>query len=168
MSIATIRLLREEDASLISEAFRLQGWNKPIEQYDAYYRKQSNGEQVTLVAEVEGHFAGYVNVLWKSHYPDFREKNIPEINDFNVLITYRRRGIGTRLMDSAEQVISERSHVAGIRVGLFRDYGAAQIMYVKRGYIPDGKGIFQNDVYPQYGQQILVDDDLVLSLTKTL
>ncbi|MDD9268157.1 GNAT family N-acetyltransferase [Paenibacillus sp. GCM10023248] len=168
MANTSIRLLREYDAKVISEAFRQQGWDKPAAQYDAYYRKQMNGGQVTLVAETDGDFAGYVNVLWDSPYPDFRANSIPEINDFNVLIKYRRRGIGTALMNEAEAIIGERSQVAGIRVGLYSDYGAAQVMYVLRGYVPDGKGIFQHDAYPQYGEQVRVDDDLVLSLTKKL
>jgi ribosomal protein S18 acetylase RimI-like enzyme len=168
MSEITIRMLNEDDPERISKAFRKQGWEKPIDLYQRYLDKQKNGEQVSLVAEIDGDFAGYVNVVWQPAYPLFREHNTPEVQDFNVLIKHRRRGIGTMLMDKAEDIIRERSEIAGIRVGLFTDYGAAQVLYVKRGYVPDGKGIYQNDVYPQYGQQVLVDDDLVLSLIKKL
>jgi len=98
----------------------------------------------------------------------FREAGIPEIADFNVLIKYQRKGIGTRLMDEAERRIAQRSSIAGIGVGLTSDYGAAQVLYVKRGYVPDGHGICSDGQSLEYGEQISIDDDLVLYLTKVL
>ncbi len=41
-------------------------------------------------------------------------------------------------------------------------------MYVLRGYVPDGKGIVYKDSYVKPGQRVIVNDDLVLCLTKTL
>jgi len=161
-------MLNEDDPDTVSKAFQEQGWNKPIDQYQRYFNEQKRGDRTTLVAEVDGNFAGYVNIVWSSNYPYFREKNIPEINDFNVLLKYRRMGIGSKLMDRAEEIISERSEFAGIGVGIFSDYGNAQILYVKRGYIPDGKGIHSGDRYIQYGESIIVDDDIVLYFTKKL
>jgi hypothetical protein len=48
------------------------------------------------------------------------------------------------------------------------DYGAAQRMYIARGYIPDGRGLHYKDHYPAYGEQITIDDDTVLFFTKDL
>ncbi|WP_410769412.1 GNAT family N-acetyltransferase [Fontibacillus sp. BL9] len=163
-----IRKISENDSILISNAFQEQAWDKPKALYDQYLTEQTNGERVTLVAESEGMFAGYVNVVWDSYYPPFREKNIPEINDFNVLLKYRGLGIGTRLMDAAEEIVRERSPIAGIGVGVFSDYGIAQVLYVKRGYIPDGKGIHDGQGYVKYGDSVVIDDDIVLYLTKRL
>ncbi|WP_231638496.1 GNAT family N-acetyltransferase [Paenibacillus sp. JCM 10914] len=153
---------------IISAAFREQGWDKPISLYEKYVAEQTNGERITLIAEMDGVFAGYVNVIWESHYPAFRERHIPEVSDFNVLLKYRRLGIGMKLMDRAEELITERSAVAGIGVGVFSDYGNAQVLYVNRGYVPDGQGIHNGKGYIQYGDQIVVDDDIVLYLTKEL
>ncbi|MNC68137.1 hypothetical protein D3C75_1187010 [compost metagenome] len=72
------------------------------------------------------------------------------------------------LMDKSEEIIRERSEVSGLGVGIFCDYGAAQTLYVNRGYVPDGKGIFKNGEYLQHGQQVLIDDDLNLFFVKTL
>ncbi len=58
--------------------------------------------------------------------------------------------------------------IAGIGVGLIADYGAAQILYVKRGYLPDGNGISQRGKYLKHTDQVTVDDDLVLYLRKNL
>ena len=88
-----IRLLNENDTVIISKAFQEQGWGRSPEQYLHYLAEQQNGERVTLVAELNGEFAGYVNVLWNSSYPSFREQGIPEINDFNVLMKFQRQGI---------------------------------------------------------------------------
>ncbi|WP_334074380.1 GNAT family N-acetyltransferase [Paenibacillus sp. A14] len=160
--------MTEKDPLVISKAFEEQGWHKPVELYQKYVEEQHRGERVALVAELGGEFAGYVNVIWNSYYDYFRECNIPEVSDFNVLQKYRRRGIGSKLMDKAEEIIRERSRVAGIGVGLFSDYGNAQVLYVKRGYIPDGRGIHNGERYLKYGDSIVVDDDIVLYFKKLL
>ncbi len=125
----------------------------PAERYDA-----PAGEE----------FAGYVTICWKSHYRPFRQAHIPEIVDFNVLPQFRRRKIGSRLLDEAERRIAEVHPVAGIGVGMTADYGAAQRMYVLRGYVPDGHGLMYEGHPAKYGKQITVDDDLALYFTKTL
>ncbi|GIQ69631.1 hypothetical protein XYCOK13_24550 [Xylanibacillus composti] len=77
-------------------------------------------------------------------------------------------GIGSRLMDHAEQMIRERSRIAGLGVGIFSNYGAAQVLYAQRGYIPDGKGIHEGQRYIQHGETITVNDDIVFYLIKHL
>lgn len=71
-------------------------------------------------------------------------------------------------MDRAEQIISKRSSVAGIGVGLHPGYAAAQRMYVLRGYVPDGLPVTYCDKFVEEGQEIKLDDELVLHLTKKL
>ena len=101
------------------------------------------------------------------HLP-FREQGIPEIQDFNVLPGFRTRGIGSRLLDAAEQLVAERSSVVGIGVGLYADYGAAQRLYVRRGYLPDGRGVSYCGRPILGGETVVADDDLVLHFTKRL
>ena len=113
-------------------------------------------------------FAGYLTIRWHSDYPPFHEENIPEVQDFNVLPQFRRQGIGNCLMDEAERRIAERSSVVGIGVGMYPDYGTAQRMYVKRGYIPDGRGLYFRAHFVAPGEWVMVDDDLVLYFTKVL
>ncbi|HAJ35931.1 MAG TPA: hypothetical protein DCL15_09580 [Chloroflexi bacterium] len=161
-----LRALRAEDPEMIAAAFAAQGWRKPATQYLAYLRQQEAGARDVIVAEVAGDFAGYVTIVWESDYLPFRVAGIPEIVDLNVLIKYRRQGIATALLDRAERRISKRACVAGIGVGLTADYGAAQILYVKRGYRPDGRGLAARGVALQSGDQATVDDDLTLHLTK--
>jgi ribosomal protein S18 acetylase RimI-like enzyme len=168
-----IREISAGDPPLIAEAFRLQGWNKPLSQYQRYLEEHRSGKRMVLVAEASsdfGHleFAGYLTIVWESGYPPFAAEKIPEIVDFNVLIKFRRQGIGKALMDEAEKIISERSPFAGIGVGLPPDYGPAHILYIKRGYIPNGKGLFFDHHHLQYGETCTVNDDLILMFTKRL
>jgi GNAT superfamily N-acetyltransferase len=165
---AHIRLLDRLDIPEIAEAFKEIGWNKPASQYERYLMEQVLKMRDMYIARVEGRFAGYLTICWQSSYAPFREKQIPEIMDFNVLPKFRRKGIGTQLMDRAEAEIAEVSRTAGIGVGMTPDYGAAQRLYVLRGYIPDGNGLYYLGRPTQYGQTLKVDDNLALYLTKEL
>jgi GNAT superfamily N-acetyltransferase len=165
---AHIRLLDRLDIPEIAEAFEELGWNKPASQYERYLMEQALKVRDMYIARVEGRFAGYITICWLSSYAPFREKQIPEIMDFNVLPKFRRQGIGTQLMDRAEAEIVKVGPVAGIGVGMTPDYGAAQRLYVLRGYIPDGNGLYYLGRPTQHGQTIKVDDNLALYLTKEL
>lgn len=174
MTVCKIHLLESADIAPIAAAFAQLGWDKPASQYEKYLSEQEAGQRVVMVAHsgVQNlpilEFAGYVTLCWQSHYPPFREQNIPEIVDFNVLPKFRRRGIGAALMDEAEKRATARSAIVGLGVGMTADYGSAQRMYAKRGYIPDGRGLHSRGQPVQYGQSVPVDDDLVLYFTKEL
>jgi GNAT superfamily N-acetyltransferase len=163
-----IRALHQNDPETISQAFRNIGWGKPVAQYRRYLSEETVGIRICRVATVACQFAGYVTVNWKPAYPAFVELNVPEIQDLNVLPEFRRQGIGTRLLDWAEEEIALRSGTAGIGVGLHPGYNAAQRLYVKRGYVPDGRGVTYRNRYVEEGMQVVMDDDLVLHLTKSL
>jgi GNAT superfamily N-acetyltransferase len=158
--------LRDDDPEVISAAFSAIGWDKPVSQYEKYLAEQRAGTRDVLVATVDDEYAGYVTVRWKSSYEPFN--GIPEIQDFNVLPKYRRRGIGTALMDAAETLVAERSDVVAIGVGLYADYGTAQRMYVRRGYIPDGRGLIYDGKQVPPGEMIRNDDSATLMFTKSL
>lgn len=163
-----VRSLEDRDIEPIAAAFRALGWDKPRSQYERYLAEQRQGRRAVFVAFVAGDFAGYLTIIWSAGYPPFRETGIPEIQDFNVLPRFRRQGIGTRLMDEAELAVSERSSIVGIGMGVSADYGAAQRLYVLRGYVPDGRGLISEGRQLSHGDSITVDDGLALYLTKEL
>jgi GNAT superfamily N-acetyltransferase len=163
-----IRTLQQRDVQHIATAFQTIGWNKPTMLYQQYFCEQESGQRTVLIAFKDDAFAGYLTVNWQSNYVPFRAENIPEIQDFNVLPQFRRRGIGTHLMEQAEQRIARRSPTAGIGVGMYADYGAAQRLYVMRGYVPDGRGLVSMGHTVTSGSQITVDDELILYFTKHL
>ncbi|MEL7221219.1 MAG: GNAT family N-acetyltransferase [Bacteroidota bacterium] len=133
MRTVNIRPIAIEDCKLISEAFKEQSWDKPVDQYEYYLELQKQGLRDIILAEVNQQFAGYLTIAWQSNYKPFRQAAIPEVVDFNVLKKFQRQGIGTILMNEAERRIGTKSSFAGIGVGLMQDYGAAQILYIKRG-----------------------------------
>ena len=167
MEIA-IRLLQAEHIEPMSAAFSEIGWNKPATQFELYLAEQAQRRRVVLVAFADELFRGYINIVWEPDYPPFREAGIPELQDFNVLPSHRRRGIGSQLLTAAERMVADRSEIVGIGVGMTTDYGPAQRLYVQRGYIPDGRGLVSANRFPTYGDQVRVDDDLVLHFTKRL
>jgi GNAT superfamily N-acetyltransferase len=162
--VGNIRLLYSGDIAEIVESFKQLGWHKPRSLYEQYLREQEQGKRFVWVAFSNAVFAGYVTLLLDSRYGLFKEQGIPEIVDLNVLPQFRKCGIGSALLDQAEAKALTIGKQIGIGCGLTEDYGAAQRLYVKRGYIPDGKGITHDFKRLQYGDKACVDDDLNLWL----
>jgi GNAT superfamily N-acetyltransferase len=163
-----IRPLMDGDAPLISRAFGALGYHKPESQYVGYLAEQRRGVRQCWVALMEGYFVGYVTLQWNPLYPGIAGKNVPEIQDLNVLPAFRRRGIATQLLDRAERTAAARVRLVAIGVGLHPGYNAAQRLYVLRGYAPDGLGVTYEDRYVQEGELVRFDDELVLHFTKVL
>ncbi|MBP1547686.1 MAG: GNAT family N-acetyltransferase [Oscillospiraceae bacterium] len=164
----TIRNLEKDDIDVFVSEEIAQGWDSAPDKLEMRLNHQREGKAVSLVAEYMGEQAGYVNVYPDSEWGAFANMGYPEIVDFAVLEKFRRKGIGTRLMDTAEKLSAEYSDTVYLGVGLHSGYGSAQRMYVKRGYIPDGKGVWYGDsVCGQYSD-CRNDDDLVLYLSKKL
>jgi GNAT superfamily N-acetyltransferase len=163
-----IRMMDESDPETISAAFTAIGWHKPPTLYQRYLAEQEEGRRLAFSAEWRGEFAGYVTLLWISDYSPFAERQIPEVCDLNVLPLHRRRGVGNALLDRAESAASARSRVVGLGVGLYADYGAAQRIYVRRGYLPDGRGIMYRNQPVEPGATIRIDDDATLMLTRLI
>ncbi|MDD6031904.1 MAG: GNAT family N-acetyltransferase [Oscillospiraceae bacterium] len=169
MEAFTIRPMLPEDPPVIADAFTAQGWNKPREQYERYYAQQQAGQRKVFILLAGEEFAGYVTLLPTPSGGPWKGQNVPEICDFNVLKKFRGRGFGWALMDAAEQAAAETGSVVTLGVGLYTDYGTAQRMYVKRGYLPDGSGIWYGGDQPlPPGAPCVNDDDLILYLSKRL
>ena len=164
-----IRNMEEADAPIFVDEYTAQGWHDDIEGYLMRLRDQAEGKCVALTAEYQGHPAGSLYLYFNAPEGSFKDKGWPEIVDFNVLKKYQRKGIGNHLMDVAEQIAAQHADTVCLGVGLSREYGTAQRMYVKRGYVPDGSGVwYQGKQCVQYETVCTVDDDLVLSLSKKL
>ena len=165
----TIRNMEEADARIFTDEETAQGWHPDISKYWTRLRDQAEGKCASLTAVYQGHPAGYVNVYFTGLGGAFSGKGLPEIVDFGVLVKYRRRGIGSKLMDAAEQIAGQYADTVWLGVGLHNGYGSAQRMYIKRGYIPDGTGVwYRGKPCEQYETEIANDDELVLFLSKQL
>lgn len=163
-----IRNMEDRDAQLITDAEIEQGWHATVDKYQKRLEDQRLGKAVSLVAEYSGKPVGYINIYPNAEEGPFEEKGYPEIVDFGVLEKYRNQGIGTVLMNIAEQIAATYADTVYLGVGLHSGYGSAQRMYVKRGYIPDGSGVWYQDKICAPHGDCKNDDDLVLYLSKKL
>ncbi|MBQ8200556.1 MAG: GNAT family N-acetyltransferase [Clostridia bacterium] len=163
-----IRPMNANDPQAITDAEAAQGWHVELEKQLMRWRDQQAGRSVALVAEYQGRVAGYINVYRQALDGPDAFRALPEIVDFGVFIPFRNHGVGTRLMDAAEDIAAAWSDTVCLAVGLHSGYGSAQRMYVKRGYVPDGSGVwYQGRVCGEY-DPCCNDDDLVLFLSKKL
>lgn len=164
--------LKEADIPIIVENFKKFQWDKPASLFEKYLFEQTEGRRMVWVANFNNQFAGYITLKWESQYSPFALKKIPEIMDLNVLPNFRKRGIGSKLLETAENFASTRSQIIGLGVGLYcgsdGGYGAAQKLYVKNGYVPDGLGVTYQYKAITPGRSIPIDDDLILWFTKKL
>lgn len=163
-----IRSMQQSDIQMITDEENAQGWHSSPEKYEMRFQHQKEGKSKSLVAEYNGNVAGYLNVYFASEWGAFGNQGYPEIVDFGVLIKYRKHGIGSKLMDTAEQVASQYSDMVYLGVGMHNGYGSAQRMYVKRGYIPDGSGVWYGESVCEQYADCCNDDDLVLYMSKRL
>ena len=165
-----IRRMTDSDAPILTAEEIAQGWGAEgrLEKYLSRLADMRKGRCISLVAELDGAVAGYINLYSQPTAGPFAGQHIPEIVDFGVLEKYRRRGVGSALMDEAERLAAEMSDTVCLGVGLHAGYGSAQRMYVKRGYIPDGSGAWYGESPAEpYGSTCL-DDDLALYFSKQL
>ena len=163
----SIRKTQESDIQDLSRGFISQGWPSREEILTRYFKEQESGEREVLVAEVEGAVAGYITIL-----PDAKQGPFagmaPELSDFNVFEPFQNQGIGNLLLEEAEKRVKLISDKVTLGVGLHSGYGPAQRLYIKRGYIPDGTGVWYQNHQPAMNAVCEDIGELVLYLSKNL
>ena len=166
-TICSIRKMQESDIKELSRGFISQGWPSREEILTRYFKEQESGEREVLVGEVEGAVAGYITIL-----PDAKQGPFagmaPELSDFNVFEPFQNQGIGNLLLEEAEKRVRLISDKVTLGVGLHSGYGPAQRLYIKRGYIPDGSGVWYQNHRPAMNATCEDIGDLVLYLSKDL
>ncbi len=164
-----IRPIREPDPRVICQQEVAQGWVNQTE--DKYYKRIADHaahRSISMVAEYDGKTAGYINVYPDAPWGPFGGRGWCEIVDFGVLEKYRCRGIGSALMDCAERIAGMFADTVYLAVGLHDGYGSAQRMYCRRGYIPDGSGVWYHNAPAEAYGQVENDDELNLYFSKRL
>lgn len=136
---------------------------------NGYFENVFDKNCIVFVAKKDSRFIGFAILNFEPKYNLYRRLNIPEIQDLNVVSDYRRQGIGRQIIEACEQAAKNNDHDAiGISVGLTKDYGAAQRLYTKMGYLPDGNGITYDREGIEQGQLRAIDDNLCLMMMKNL
>lgn len=167
----TLEILQKDDLSEIIQTFAFP-WTSPEEtqsKWQRYYAEQQTKLRTVCVAKIDEEFVGYGSLVRNSHYSEFKNNRIPEINDVWISIEQRGKGFGKKIILYLE-AMARREHYQqiGIGVGLYHDYGRAQKLYAQLGYIPDGKGVTYKYLPVVPGASYPLDDDLVLWLKKDL
>ena len=125
--------------------------------------------QDKITQDKNGAASGYVIFNRRPRYALYQRLEIPEIQDLAVRPSCRRQGIGTALILLCEQRARAESYDAiGISVGLHSGFGAAQRLYARLGYVPDGYGVTYDRATVAAGEIRPVDDDLCLMMVKDL
>lgn len=161
----SIRKMQESDIKNLSQGFISQGWPGREEILARYFLEQKSKEREVLVAEIDGVVAGYITILPSAKHGPFAEV-YPELSDFNVFEPFRNQGVGNQLLEEAEKRVKLISNKVTLGVGLHLGYGPAQRLYIKRGYIPDGSGVWYRNQPLEMNATIQNNDDLVLYLSK--
>ncbi len=130
------------------------------------FEEQDSGARIIFIS-ADGN--GYAQLIWSPTYAPFRRLGIPEIQDVNVVPAARRQGLGEALVARCEEEAraAGKSDI-GIGVGLHAGFGAAQRLYARMGYVPDGGGIVYDEITVQAGEMRPVDDLLSLKMTRAL
>lgn len=164
----TIRDMKKEDAEIFYNTYLSYGWHPSIDTYLGYYKEQEENKRKVFIAVHEGNVVGICTLVLNPVEGPFGNRGIPEIVDFGVFFNKQNRGIGTKILDVVEEEAAKVNSLVYLAVGIHSGYGAAQRMYVKRGYIPDGTGAwYQGEQLNQYAK-CNNDDDLVIFLSKDL
>lgn len=163
----SIRKMQESDIKDLSRGFISQGWPGREEILTRYFKEQESGEREVLIADLTSAVAGYITIL-----PDAKQGPFaglaPELSDFNVFEPFQNQGIGNFLMEEAENRVKLFSDKVTLGVGLHSGYGPVQRLYIKRGYIPDGTGVWYQNHQPAMNAVCEDIGDLVLYLSKNL
>lgn len=163
-----IRAMKEADAQILYDTYLSYNWYPNIETYRNDYKEQQDGKRKVFIAEYETHVAGICTLVLEPIEGPFGNQGIPEIVDLCVFYHLHNRGIGNKLLDIAEQEAEKVSDKVYLAVGVHSGYGVAQRIYIKRGYIPDGTGVWYKGKQLEQNAQCYNDDDLLLFLSKTL
>jgi GNAT superfamily N-acetyltransferase len=164
----TIRSMNKEDAEIFYKTYLSYDWHPNIDTYLNYYKQQEEKSRLVFIAEYEGFVAGICTLVLNPDEGPFGNQGIPEIVDLCVFFDRHNKGIGSKILDIVESEAAKISTKVYLAVGLHYGYGAAQRIYVKRGYIPDGSGIWYKGKQLEQYANCYNDDDLLLFLIKEL
>ena len=163
----SIRKMQESDIKDLSRGFTSQGWPSREEILTRYFKERESGEREVLIADLTSAVVGYITILPDAKQGPFAG-TAPELSDFNVFEPFQNQGIGNLLLEEAENRVKLISDKVTLGVGLHSGYGPAQRLYIKRGYIPDGTGVWYQNHQPAMNAVCEDIGELVLYLSKNL
>ncbi len=139
------------------------------QQDEGYFETLFEKDCVLLIASQDKADIAFGVLNFEPKYSLYQRLGYPEIQDLNVIPEHRQQGVATALIEAFEALAQDQGAKAmGISVGLTKDYGPAQRLYFKLGYIPDGNGATYDREGVTFGTSYPADDDLCLMMVKSL
>lgn len=163
-----IRSMEAADARIFYETYLSYGWHPSLDVYENYYKEQEQNKRQVFVAVYNGTVCGLCTLVMNPTVGPWAGMGCPEIVDLSVFRHAQNKGIGSRLLDAAEHEAAKATDTVCLAVGLHSGYGAAQRLYVKRGYIPDGSGVWYRGKRLEQYAPCCNDDALLLYMYKKL
>ena len=161
----TVRAMRESDAAAFKYEYTLSGEIKSGETFNTLYARQRMKKVNVYVAEFECKLLGYIVVNYET---TLNGEVLVHIEDLFVLPLFRKCGVGQSLLDYAEREIVRRYDKVNASIGIGGIYGAAQRLFIKNGYMPDGQGARFNGRILQEGANATNTRNLCLKYSKEL
>jgi ribosomal protein S18 acetylase RimI-like enzyme len=162
----TFRVVQPQEIAWVKQEVKTAFFSGDEDTIEEHFQDHENGASTTILGYEAGRLVGIITIRWQSRYPLFRERQIPLIQNIEIRYEDRGRGLGNQMLERAEREIARRSHLAGLVVGISGDYGPAQRLYARRGYVPDGRGVCRQFTPLKNGDVVTVDHDLLLWLVK--
>lgn len=164
-----IRRAGIEDLQSLQMMADSMGYAREAGYFGTCLTEQGEGRRALFIVNADGVDAGYGMINWEPQYALYARLGIPEIQDLNVVPALRRRGIAAALIGFCEEQARARGCTQmGICVGLHAGFGAAQRLYVRLGYKPDGMGVTYDRETVRAGEIRPVDDNLCLMMVRDL
>lgn len=167
MNNIEVRPIRDDEIVALCEAEGDKS-EENIKYYERYLNWQREGECTFLIALLNGEIAGYVFVLYQDRWGSMADARQPGLADLNVFPWNRRCGVGNALLEKAEEIAASYGDSLHLDVHVTATAGQAHRLYFRRGYLPDGRGIYHK--YKQYDNAMgeVNPEDLTLLLIKSL
>lgn len=137
--------------------------------FETAFQEQNDSKRIVFLAFVSDVLVGYTHLNFYPQYSAFQKFKIPEIQDIFIHPDLRRQGLGAHLINACEKEAMTQGHTEiGIGVGVLSNFGPAQRLYHRMGYIPDGNGAVFERQPIQQGDIRPIDDRICLMLVKQL
>jgi GNAT superfamily N-acetyltransferase len=141
------RPMERGDVALLNHLGRVTGHILEPDYFETTWQEVAQNKRQVICAHAAGQIVGYAHLNFHPLYQPFQRLGIPELQDLYVHPDYRRQGLGRLIIDHVESLARQNGYTElGIGVGITADFGSAQRLYTKCGFIPDGAGVVQDRI----------------------
>ena len=151
-------------SSVVKEIMRILKWNKSDPIFEGFLDDIYKTIDHCDVYYLEGQ--GYTVLNHCPKYHLYQKLGIAEIQDVFVLPYHRGQGVATALIQYCETQC--KGDMIGISVPVSPQFGVAQRLYAKLGYMPDGNGVTYDREPLKHNSSVKLDEHLCLMMVKNL